>query len=96
LYDSGSSHISFFCIHPDFQGQGMGTELLCSLLDFLKYEDQRSSDRFTLFTTPETAPFYQKNGFELTGKKRLMQIAPRSRQDYVSPPVLQYELEIRF
>jgi len=51
--------IWFMAVHPDYQGQGIGSNLLNSLEGTVK-----------TWATEESVPFFKANGFSDTGKKK--------------------------
>jgi N-acetylglutamate synthase-like GNAT family acetyltransferase len=55
--------ISWGMIHPDFQGQKLGSELLKYRISFLK--NNYNLQNIIVRTSQLVFPFYQKHGFEL-------------------------------
>jgi N-acetylglutamate synthase-like GNAT family acetyltransferase len=55
--------ISWGMIHPDFQGQKLGSELLKHRISFLK--NNYNLQKIIVRTSQLVFPFYQKHGFEL-------------------------------
>ncbi len=49
-------------IHPLFQGDGLGKELMAYTLDALR---KMGTERVTLFADPEVIPFYKRLGWKL-------------------------------
>nr|YP_009295219.1 GCN5-like N-acetyltransferase [Dasya binghamiae]AOH77231.1 GCN5-like N-acetyltransferase [Dasya binghamiae] len=47
-------------IHPDFQGQGLGKELMNQIIKYLRYYDIST---ITLFADPQVIKFYKHLGF---------------------------------
>nr|ARO91401.1 conserved hypothetical plastid protein [Rhodochaete parvula]ASK39705.1 GCN5-like N-acetyltransferase [Rhodochaete parvula] len=47
-------------IHPEFQGQGLGSALVCQIIKELRYEEINT---ITLFADPEVVTFYKSLGF---------------------------------
>jgi len=58
--------ISWGMIHPDFQGQKLGSELLKYRISFLK--NNYNLQKIIVRTSQLVFPFYQKHGFELKEK----------------------------
>ncbi len=52
------SYICDVAIHPDFQGQGMGKEIVLKLVAFSK-----EHNKIILYANPGKEPFYSKLGF---------------------------------
>ncbi|MEM9151544.1 MAG: GNAT family N-acetyltransferase [Cyanobacteria bacterium P01_F01_bin.3] len=74
--DMGKSsywELGLMAVHPDSQGQGIGTQLLKPILD-------RTSDEglpcYVVTATEPAVNFYQKNGFEVLRNQRLGDHAP--------------------
>lgn len=53
------SYICDVAVHPDFQGQGLGKEVVSKLLELSK-----NHVKIILYTSPGNEPFYQKLGFK--------------------------------
>ena len=64
-YGAGNRHISCMCVHPDFQGRGLG-KLLLQLIMRQAIKDGHQT--LTLGTETEMRAFelYRKHGFEIT------------------------------
>lgn len=67
IEDNG--HISCFYCHPDFRRQGIGGKLYSALEDYA-----RSKNISAIFTECSSTdlPFYQKMGFEITHKQKVL------------------------
>ena len=52
------SYICDVAVHPDYQGQGLGSEVVSRLVGFSK-----NHTKIILYTSPGNEPFYQKLGF---------------------------------
>lgn len=52
-------------VHPDFQGQGIGKEMLSQLIDFVKngYIEKGETTMVSLLSAKGKEPFYEKMGF---------------------------------
>lgn len=52
-------------VHPDFQGQGIGKEMLSQLIDFVKngYVEKGETTMVSLLSAKGKEPFYEKMGF---------------------------------
>ncbi|MGN0588322.1 MAG: GNAT family N-acetyltransferase [Ruminiclostridium sp.] len=52
-------------VHPDFQGQGIGKEMLSQLMDFVKngYVKKGETTMVSLLSAKGKEPFYEKMGF---------------------------------
>ncbi len=52
-------------VHPDFQGQGIGKEMLSQLMDFVKngYVEKGETTMVSLLSAKGKEPFYEKMGF---------------------------------
>jgi [ribosomal protein S18]-alanine N-acetyltransferase len=59
-----TAKISWDCVHPEFQGTGIGTALLQHRLEVLK--DMTQVREICVRTSQLAYQFYEKNGFELT------------------------------
>ena len=60
--------IGLFMMHPDFQGQGLGSRIIGALLEDLRHS---GFDRVRLAYAsgnPQSEAFWLKNGFEKTGQ----------------------------
>jgi GNAT superfamily N-acetyltransferase len=53
------SHICDVAVHPDYQGQGLGKEVVSKLIDFSK-----NHKKIILYAAPGKEPFYRKLGFK--------------------------------
>ena len=60
LSDSFNVYFQYLCVHPDFQRQGVGSELIRLILE--KYHDH---PRQVLTTVPEALDFYLRMGFHV-------------------------------
>lgn len=58
------AYIEDVVVHPDYQRQGIGRQLLTRLLDELA-----QIDVISLFCQTELAPFYERLGFKVRGKQ---------------------------
>jgi len=61
---SVTAHVEDVCVHPDFRGNGLGSQIMGKV-----YEDAKSRGcrKLTLVTAPDTSHFYIKNGYEMRG-----------------------------
>ena len=52
-------------VHPDFQGQGIGKEMLSQLMNFVKngYVEKGETTMVSLLSAKGKEPFYEKLGF---------------------------------
>lgn len=52
-------------VHPDFQGQGIGREMISQLMDFVKngYVEKGETTMVSLLSAKNKEPFYEKVGF---------------------------------
>ena len=52
-------------VHPDFQGQGIGKEMLSQLINFVKngYVEKGETTMVSLLSAKGKEPFYEKLGF---------------------------------
>lgn len=69
IYDDNICHIGKLIVHPDFQNQGIGKELMCEIENYFP-----SCQKFTLFTgeeTPNTYYLYTKLGYHIVYKKEI-------------------------
>ncbi len=57
-----------FAVQPEFQGQGIGSALLCHIIEHLKC---MSTDIVWCDARVEAIPFYKKQGFTLDGGRFL-------------------------
>eukprot|EP01097_Dermamoeba_algensis_P004546 TRINITY_DN2953_c0_g1_i1.p1 TRINITY_DN2953_c0_g1~~TRINITY_DN2953_c0_g1_i1.p1 ORF type:complete len:187 (-),score=32.57 TRINITY_DN2953_c0_g1_i1:50-610(-) len=62
-------HLEYFAIHSKCQGKGTGTTVLCSLLNYLKMENEEYKNKgearpllMTLECEKNLIPFYKKSG----------------------------------
>ncbi|HSL45834.1 MAG TPA: GNAT family N-acetyltransferase [Anaerolineales bacterium] len=53
------SYICDVAVHPDYQGQGLGREVVSRLVDFSK-----DHKKIILYAAPGKEPFYRKLGFK--------------------------------
>jgi GNAT superfamily N-acetyltransferase len=53
------SYICDVAVHPDYQGQGLGSEVVSRLIDFSK-----NHKKIILYAVPGKEPFYQRLGFK--------------------------------
>jgi len=65
-----TAYIHFLLVSPEYQGKGIGKELLCMIIN--KYKDYL---RIVLVSDDKETGFYQKNGFELAKKTNPMFIS---------------------
>ena len=79
----GEAHITWDIIHPDFQGKGLGSQLI----DHRIAEIRRvpGIHQVTVRTSQLAYPFYEKRGFELI----------RTVSDYWAPGFDLYEMRLR-
>jgi len=73
--DAWSAYIDCLLVHPDYQNQHIGTQLIKRLIKRIKSE---------LYITvapnnPETIPFYEKLGFSLLPGTTILQINNKER-----------------
>ncbi len=76
----GTGHLRGLAVHPDWQGAGIAAELLRAAVGNLQ---SRKCSRITLNTTEplkRAMRFYEKNGFERSGKVR----------DFFGMPLIEY------
>lgn len=52
------------CVHPDYQGQGLGRQLMEHLISKVKDQGFISIGLFTWEGNPDASKFYEKLGFE--------------------------------
>jgi ribosomal protein S18 acetylase RimI-like enzyme len=53
--------------HPDYQGQGVGTRFMTTLIQLLKQKGIKRIDLCAEEDNPKALAFYQKLGFQLEG-----------------------------
>jgi ribosomal protein S18 acetylase RimI-like enzyme len=63
-YDGINGWIQHMAVHPDFQGQGVGTRMLTELEKRFKAVGCRKLNVLFLSDSPELKAFYEKAGFE--------------------------------
>ena len=66
----GEGHITNVAVHPDYQGQGLGSQLLRRLIE---YAVQAGIDSFTLEVREDNVPaikLYEKYGFTAVGLRK--------------------------
>jgi len=51
------------CVHPDYQGQGIGKKIMNHLIEKIKYQDYASIGLIVWKGNPTASEFYQKLGF---------------------------------
>ncbi|MHA2268083.1 MAG: GNAT family N-acetyltransferase, partial [Promethearchaeota archaeon] len=63
-FEENSRHISCMCIHPDFQGKGLGKLLLYKMIDVIS---KQGAKYITLGTEIDMRAFhlYKNNGFNI-------------------------------
>ena len=58
-------YITDVIVNPDFQGKGMGKQLLDKTLEYLKYQSMENVTlACSLYANPDKEAFYEKFGFE--------------------------------
>lgn len=60
------SHVALFFVHKDFQGQGIGRQLLAKFITLAKESDPQLK-AITVHSSPYALPVYKALGFEATG-----------------------------
>ena len=52
-------------VHPDFQGQGIGSHMISELMNFVKngYIEKGETTMVSLLSAKDKEPFYEKQGF---------------------------------
>ena len=60
IYDGSRALIHLLSIHPDFQGKGVGTELVNAVKNELR---KRGANTFSVTVTDESSKFWEKQGF---------------------------------
>ncbi len=65
LFDFGyTAYITDVIVHPDYQGKGIGTQLVNNILDFLKENsDENEFMSYVLIANKGKEDFYKKFGF---------------------------------
>ena len=61
LDDSGTCYIGKLIVHPDFQNQGIGTDLMNEIESF--FEDCNSFELFTGYKSNKNMKLYEKLGY---------------------------------
>ena len=51
-------------VHPDYQGKGVGNQVMEALIDHVKDKEYASIGLFAWKENPSNFPFYEKHGFE--------------------------------
>ena len=70
-------YIKDVIVHPDYQKQGIGRELINELLDFIKSNGISGTQIFVeLCAMPDKIPFYEKFGFSANEAQRLRIMLP--------------------
>ncbi|MBR3969787.1 MAG: GNAT family N-acetyltransferase [Ruminococcus sp.] len=70
-------YIKDVVVHPDYQKQGIGRELINELLDFIKSNGISGTQIFVeLCAMPDKIPFYEKFGFSANEAQRLRIMLP--------------------
>ena len=65
--ESDVADVRALYVHPDWQGRGVGQQLLNSLTDALSSRGYRSAVLWTLRDLPSTRRFYESNGWAFDG-----------------------------
>ena len=66
--EHGHAYIGFFCVHPDFQGRGVGKHIL-QQTEAIAIQ-QFATEKIRMFVVsqrPELIAFYQRRGYQHTG-----------------------------
>jgi len=61
---SKTAHIEDVCVLPEFRGKGVGSKIMKKVYEEVTKNGCR---KVTLVTSPDTADFYIKNGYEIRG-----------------------------
>lgn len=70
-------YIKDVVVHPDYQKNGIGRELINELLDFIKSNGISGTQIFVeLCAMPDKIPFYEKFGFSANEAQRLRIMLP--------------------
>jgi ribosomal-protein-alanine N-acetyltransferase len=80
--DQGLARISWDILHPNYQGQGLGSQLLQYRLGLLRA--QSSVTRVVVRTSQLVYPYYEKNGFRVV----------KTVADFWAPGFDLYEMEL--
>lgn len=62
-------HVGKLIVHPDFQGKGIGRELMCEIERYFPYCHKLSL--FTAEETPNTFHLYSKVGYEIVSRQKI-------------------------
>lgn len=77
----GESHILNICVHPDYQGQGLGRKLLNHLLDLALEHDVNMTFLEVRPTNFSAIKLYLDMGFDEIGMRRNYYPAKMGRED---------------
>jgi ribosomal protein S18 acetylase RimI-like enzyme len=69
-----TAHIEDVCVHPDFRGKGIGSQIMYKVF---QEAEARGCRKVTLVTAGETTQFYTKNGYECRGVQLSRLIKPQ-------------------
>ena len=65
----GKCHIGRLIVHPEYQGQGVGSKLMSAIEQY--FEDAESYEVFTGSRSHRNITLYERLGYRQTGKKQL-------------------------
>jgi len=71
---SVTAHIEDVCVHPDFRGKGIGSQIMDKVYQEAK---ARGCRKVTLVTSIDTIKFYTKNDYEVRGVQLSRLITPQ-------------------
>ena len=64
-YDNNTVYIGKLMVHPEKQGQGIGTQLLVAI------ENEYPQQRYELFTSSKNIELYEKLGYKIFSEKQV-------------------------
>lgn len=80
---AGECHLLNICIHPQFHGQGYGTELTSQLLDVARERHAKTALLEVRMSNPVAYHVYSKLGFHEIGIRRGYYPARKGREDAI-------------
>ena len=89
-YAVGECHILNLCVHPDYQGQGLGRKLILHLLDIGRRNGSRIAFLEVRLSNASAYNLYQSLGFTEVGIRKDYYPAEDGREDAM---ILAYDLD---